>query len=135
MNRLLATLRILGTLNLNSARRLLDVLERKPIIEISQSGWAGGLPQVHVGLISKRGATSVMTKADDDAGNAQCSLHAQSLSNITGLKVVDRRPTAKNEAGDGLGRDWVALPRDAGVVVLGPSEPTDAVGLRPATCC
>ena len=120
-------LRTLRTLDMGAARRLFAVLEKKPIIEISQSGWAGGRPQVHVGLLSRGGMTSVMTKTDDDAGNAHCSMHAQTLSHITGLRVVDRRPVAKNEGGSGLGKDWIVLPRDAAPT---PKPPTFAQRVR-----
>lgn len=106
-----ATVATLRTLDMRAARRLFAVLERKPIIEISQSGWAGGLAQVHVGFASRRGLTSAMTHADDDAGNARCSSYAHTLSTITGLTVVDRRETAKNEADAFNG--FRALPRDA----------------------
>ena len=109
--KIIATLKTLRTLNLRAARRLYAVLERKPIIEISQFGWKTDRPQVVVGILSRRGSTSVMTKLDDDAGNAHCSMHAQTLSNITGLTVVDRRETAKNEASATNG--FRALPRDA----------------------
>jgi len=109
--KILATLATLRTLDLRAAKRLFAVLERKPIIEISQFGWKTGRPQVVVGVISRRGMTTVMAKLDDDAGNAHCSMHAQTLANITGLSVIDRRETAKNEATPHNG--FRALPRDA----------------------
>jgi len=111
MKKILATLATLRTLNVRQAKRLFAVLERKPYIEISQFGWKTDRPQVVVGMMSRRGMTTVMAKLDDDAGNAHCSMHAQTLSNITGFTVVDRRETAKNEATPHNG--FRALPRDA----------------------
>ena len=119
-----ATLR---TLNPRSARQLLAVLDRTPIIEIYQAGSATSRPQVLVSFASKGGMTSAMVKADDDAGNAHCSSYARSLSNITGLSVVDRRPIATNEARR-HGNRFVAAPSD--VPQPEPVEPTRST-LRP----
>ncbi len=105
------TIMTLRTLNPRSARRLLRVLDKKPVIEIFQAGSATDRPQVFVGFTSKGGMTSAMVQADDDAGNARCTSYAGTLSNITGLAVVDRRETRTNEAGR-YGNGFVAVPRD-----------------------
>jgi len=96
------------------ARRLDGIRRKQPHIEISQSGWRTDRPEVHVSMVSRGGMIGVYSYADDDAGNAHVSMNASSLANITGLRIVDRRPMATNEArGSLLSRDGaVWLPRD-----------------------
>lgn len=106
--RAIATLR---TLDIRAAKRLFAVLERRPIIEISQFGWKTDRPQVVVSMVSRGGMATVLAHLDDDSGNARCSMHAKTLASITGFTVVDRRETARNEATPQNG--FRALPRDA----------------------
>ncbi|MFZ3481991.1 hypothetical protein [Sphingomonas sp. 3-13AW] len=112
MKKLRATFAALARLNFRSAMRLLTIHERAPIIEIKQSAWRTQRPSVHVSITSRRGSTTVMSQLDDDAGNAHCTMHALTLSTITGLVVVDRRQISTNQGARGIA-DFKSAPRDA----------------------
>lgn len=54
--------------------------------------------KVHIALASRHGRTRCHAFDDDDAGNMRASIVASEIAYVTGLKVIDRRPAATNEA-------------------------------------
>ena len=72
--------------------QLLSMRRIRAHIDIAAVASPAGNTEVRVSLRSTRGTMVIVTYANDETGNAYASLRASSLTHVTGLRVVDRRP-------------------------------------------